>query len=193
MAVAVVGVPSRAQNCGIVLEAPMRGLRGEWQVALIAAHEVPDEQRPRAVVLKEGATVAVVVGPPVIGGHRSSGERGAARGRDEEGRPYLVEEAEHGRRAAVEIAEAEEEAGVVDEAAPVLGDEGGAEEVDGLRRARRGRCPGGGGGRPRGPRAAPGGRGGAARGLQVPRRGPPPRCQSTQLSRFPASLAFESI
>jgi hypothetical protein len=37
----------------------------------------------------------------------------------------------------VEVAEAAEEAGVVDEAAPVLGDEGGAEEVDGLRREAR--------------------------------------------------------
>jgi hypothetical protein len=34
----------------------------------------------------------------------------------------------------VERAEAAEEAGVVDEGAPVLGDEGGAEEVDWLRR-----------------------------------------------------------
>ena len=34
----------------------------------------------------------------------------------------------------MEIAEAAEEAGVVDEAAPVLADEGGAEEVDRLRR-----------------------------------------------------------
>ena len=52
----------------------------------------------------------------------------------EEGRPRLVvEEAEHGRHP-VEGAEATEEPGVVDEAAPVLGDEGGAEEVDRLRR-----------------------------------------------------------
>ena len=34
----------------------------------------------------------------------------------------------------MEITEAAEEAGVVDEAAPVLGDEGDAEEVDRLRR-----------------------------------------------------------
>jgi hypothetical protein len=34
----------------------------------------------------------------------------------------------------VELAEPAEEAGVVDEAAPVLGDEGGSEEVDRLRR-----------------------------------------------------------
>ena len=37
-------------------------------------------------------------------------------------------------RLAVELTEAAEEAGVVDEAAPVLGDRGGVEEVDGLRR-----------------------------------------------------------
>ena len=79
--------------------------------------------------------MAAVEGPPVVVGHRGGGEREAAGGGDEDGSPWAaVEDAEHGRRPPVELAEAAEEAGVVDEAAPVLADERGAEEVDRLRR-----------------------------------------------------------
>lgn len=102
-------------------------------MALVAGHEVPDEERSGSEPFQQGAAVAVVEGPPVVVGHRGGGGREAAGGGDEEGRLQLVvEEAEDGRRPPVELAEAAEEAGAVDEAAPVLADEGCAEEVDGL-------------------------------------------------------------
>ena len=57
MAVSVGGVTSRAENRAIALHAPSICLCGERQVALVAGHEVPDEERAGAVAVQERAAV----------------------------------------------------------------------------------------------------------------------------------------
>ena len=105
----------------------------QGQLALLARYRVPDEEstRPPARGAEEDAAVASVDRVPaaVVGVGRAEGAGG-----DEAGHVDAVaQEAEHGGRA-VELAEPAAEAGPGDEAAPGLADEGGVEEVGGLRR-----------------------------------------------------------
>lgn len=72
--------------------------------------------------------------PMVVGHLASGGDREGVDDGDEEGTRQLVgEEAEHGRCPPMELAKAAEEAGVMDEAAPVLANVRSTEKVDGLR------------------------------------------------------------
>lgn len=65
--------------------------------------------------------MAAVQGPPIFLAPHGGGDPEGAGGGDEEGRPWMVvEEAKEGRPHPVQLAEAAEVAGVVDEAAPAL-------------------------------------------------------------------------
>lgn len=79
--------------------------------------------------------MAAVPDRPIGIGHLgSSGDReGVGDGSEERKPPLVAEEAKHGRSPPMELAEVVEEAGVVDEVAPVLADLRSAEEVDRLR------------------------------------------------------------
>ncbi|KAF7054835.1 hypothetical protein CFC21_062450 [Triticum aestivum] len=128
-------VASNAENraivCGLLGE-----LRGIRQPDRVTGHKVQDEQLIAALTFQEGTTVATVQDRQIVVVNlANSGAREGVGDGNEEGKRWLVaEEAEHGRSPPVELVEAAKEAGVVDEAAPVLADMRSTEKIDRLRR-----------------------------------------------------------
>jgi hypothetical protein len=100
------------------------------------SHGIPDEERLVGVVVDEDAAMAAVEHPahPVLEVLRRGEPRGWSGDGEEADQPVdVLVEAEHGD-CSMECAEADDEGGVADEAAPALADERGDQEVPRIRR-----------------------------------------------------------
>jgi len=137
-----VAVAGGAQHGAFVVDVSFVEIRWERHAALAAGDGVPHHGfRPRAVN-EEGEAVAaaeeaqvVVAAPPPRQGEARAGDAvgPAQRGHEVDVAVFVGEEAEEGRRPVVG-AEAAEEGGVGEDAAPALADERGAGERRGERR-----------------------------------------------------------